>query len=55
MAADGASLRLGLALRRLGDRSRLLSFLVARLREKVPPDLLMGCSWVGSVGAPESD
>ncbi|XP_045428205.1 coiled-coil domain-containing protein 57 isoform X1 [Pipistrellus kuhlii] len=35
LAADGASLGLGLALRRLGDRARLLSFLVARLREKV--------------------
>ncbi|ELK38338.1 Coiled-coil domain-containing protein 57 [Myotis davidii] len=32
--AGGASL--GLALRRLGDRTRLLSFLVARLREKDP-------------------
>lgn len=52
MPAGGASL--GLALRRLGDRTRLLSFLVARLREKVPPDLCLrvsaGCSWVGSWG-----
>ncbi|XP_015415375.1 PREDICTED: coiled-coil domain-containing protein 57 [Myotis davidii] len=54
--AGGASL--GLALRRLGDRTRLLSFLVARLREKVPPDLCLrvsaGCPWAGSWGR-ESD
>ncbi|XP_059527572.1 coiled-coil domain-containing protein 57 [Myotis daubentonii] len=38
--AGGASL--GLALRRLGDRTRLLSFLVARLREKVLQEPLQG-------------
>ncbi|EPQ18584.1 Coiled-coil domain-containing protein 57 [Myotis brandtii] len=38
--AGGASL--GLALRRLGDRTRLLSFLVARLREKVLREPLQG-------------
>lgn len=40
--AGGASPGLGLALRQLGDRARLLSFLVARLREKVPPELCAG-------------
>lgn len=47
----------GLAHRRLGDRARLLNFLVARLREKVrlPRTLRVshwGGSWVGA-GGPE--
>lgn len=44
MPADGSST--GLALRRLGDRVRLLNFLVARLREKVRlPHMLQGSDW----------
>ena len=41
MPVDGASM--GLALRRLGDRSHLLSFLVARLRQKVWSPLTLDC------------
>ena len=41
------SVSLGLALRRLGDRTRLLNLLVVRLRQQVRPPGRLSGSWTG--------